>query len=105
VTLLLFLCVVECGDLIIRCLVRPGKNSAANYFACFFHVIENSPPSNRQNKTTVNEIKLWTPLLKTSSPGVGNASSLVARPLLGLGWGGVVGWGGDVGVGSGWAPE
>ena len=23
----------------------------------------------------VNEIKLWTPLLKTSSPGVGNASS------------------------------
>ena len=23
----------------------------------------------------MNEIKLWTPLLKTSSPGVGNASS------------------------------
>ena len=23
----------------------------------------------------MNEVKLWTPLLKTSSPGVGNASS------------------------------
>ena len=28
----------------------------------------------------VNEIKLWTPLLKTSSPGVGNASRVAARP-------------------------
>ena len=28
----------------------------------------------------VNEVKLWTPLLKTSSPGVGNASSGGTRP-------------------------